>query len=41
MGKPIGNAYFGTVKYDWTRIVSSEPIGNLFYLQAVILEIPK
>ena len=37
MGKPIRNAYLGTVKRDWTPIV----IGNLFHLHAVIFEIPK
>ena len=41
MGKPIRNAHLVTVKHDWTTIVASEPIGNLFYMDAVIFEIPE
>ena len=41
MGKPIRNAYLGTVKHDWTPLFAIEPIGNLSYLFAVIFEIPK
>ena len=41
MEKPVRNAYLGTVKHDGHRLFASEPIGNVFYLHAVIFEIPK
>ena len=38
MGKPIRNVCLGTVKYGWKY---TEVIGNIFYLDTAIFEIPK